>query len=115
MRYPRYITLSRKNIFSSKRKEFYKLCFFCPPNKVNYWMDYWTRKRLSWWKKYADIPAGFSLTDEDCREHFYQNCDEDLSDTTAVQVRYLRLASSLPLELGGGGVHRQEIGSRGAN
>lgn len=54
-------------------------------------MDYWTRKRLSWWKKYADIPAGFSLTDEDYREQFYQNYGETLSDTTAVQVRYYHL------------------------
>jgi hypothetical protein len=51
-------------------------------------MDYWMRKRLSWWKKYADIPAEFSLVDEDCRKEFFQDSDEVLSDTMVVQVSY---------------------------
>jgi hypothetical protein len=52
-------------------------------------MDYWMRKRLSWWIKYAEIPAEFSLVDEDCRKQFIQDGDEALADTMIVQVRYL--------------------------
>ena len=47
------------------------------------------RKRLSWWIKYAEIPAEFSLVDEDCRKQFIQDGDEALADTMIVQVRYL--------------------------
>ena len=46
------------------------------------------RKRLSWWIKYAEIPAEFSLVDEDCRKQFIQDGDEALADTMVVQVRY---------------------------
>ena len=46
------------------------------------------RKRLSWWKKYADIPSEFSLADQECRKQFLQDGDKALSDTMAIQVRY---------------------------
>lgn len=44
------------------------------------------RKRLSWWKKYADIPAEITLVDEDYRQQFFQSSNENLLDTMSVQV-----------------------------
>ncbi|XP_028394670.1 DNA polymerase subunit gamma-2, mitochondrial-like [Dendronephthya gigantea] len=75
-------------MFRAQVKEFFKLCFFCESNKVNYWMDYWMRKRLSWWKKYADIPAEITLVDKDYRNQFFQSSDENLLDTMSVQFNF---------------------------
>ena len=44
------------------------------------------RKRLSWWKKYADMPAGFSLMESVSGKLFCQEDNSSLADTMAVQV-----------------------------
>uniref|UniRef100_A0A8C6WQT2 Polymerase (DNA directed), gamma 2, accessory subunit n=1 Tax=Neogobius melanostomus TaxID=47308 RepID=A0A8C6WQT2_9GOBI len=39
------------------------LVWFCSPRTSSQWLDYWTRQRLQWWKKFALCPSDFSSSD----------------------------------------------------
>uniref|UniRef100_H3DJF9 DNA polymerase gamma 2, accessory subunit n=1 Tax=Tetraodon nigroviridis TaxID=99883 RepID=H3DJF9_TETNG len=36
------------------------LVWFCSPRTSGQWLDYWTRQRLKWWRKFALSPSNFS-------------------------------------------------------
>ncbi|CAL8238208.1 unnamed protein product [Merluccius merluccius] len=39
------------------------LVWFCSPRSSSQWLDYWTRLRLQWWRKFALAPSEFSSQD----------------------------------------------------
>ncbi|XP_076871997.1 DNA polymerase subunit gamma-2 [Brachyhypopomus gauderio] len=39
------------------------LVWFCSPRTSSQWLDYWTRQRLQWWRKFALGPSDFSVHD----------------------------------------------------
>ncbi|MCI4375728.1 hypothetical protein PGIGA_G00113170 [Pangasianodon gigas] len=39
------------------------LTWFCSPRTSSQWLDYWTRHRLQWWRKFALGPSDFSVCD----------------------------------------------------
>ncbi|KAK3557202.1 hypothetical protein QTP70_026138 [Hemibagrus guttatus] len=39
------------------------LVWFCSPRTSLQWLDYWTRQRLQWWRKFALGPSDFSVCD----------------------------------------------------
>ncbi|XP_026875322.2 DNA polymerase subunit gamma-2, mitochondrial isoform X2 [Electrophorus electricus] len=47
------------------------LVWFCSPRTSSQWLDYWTRQRLQWWRKFALGPSDFSVRNvsgEDLRQ-----------------------------------------------
>ncbi|XP_075702631.1 DNA polymerase subunit gamma-2 [Rhinoderma darwinii] len=40
------------------------LCWFSSGKTLSEWRDYWLRHRLLWWRRFAQIPSGFSSSDE---------------------------------------------------
>lgn len=39
------------------------LCWFSPAKTLPQWRDYWLRHRLLWWRRFAQVPSGFSSSD----------------------------------------------------
>ncbi|KAF5897777.1 DNA polymerase subunit gamma-2, mitochondrial, partial [Clarias magur] len=39
------------------------LAWFCSHRTSSQWLDYWTRQRLQWWRKFALGPSDFSVCD----------------------------------------------------
>ncbi|XP_026989337.2 DNA polymerase subunit gamma-2, mitochondrial isoform X1 [Tachysurus fulvidraco] len=39
------------------------LVWFCSPRTSSQWLDYWTRQRLQWWRKFALGPSDFNVCD----------------------------------------------------
>ncbi|XP_062853020.1 DNA polymerase subunit gamma-2, mitochondrial [Trichomycterus rosablanca] len=39
------------------------LVWFCSPRTSSQWLDYWTRQRLQWWRKFVLGPSDFSVRD----------------------------------------------------
>ncbi|XP_053494619.1 DNA polymerase subunit gamma-2, mitochondrial isoform X1 [Ictalurus furcatus] len=39
------------------------LTWFCSSRTSSQWLDYWTRHRLKWWRKFASGPSDFSVCD----------------------------------------------------
>ncbi|XP_040293337.1 DNA polymerase subunit gamma-2, mitochondrial isoform X2 [Bufo bufo] len=39
------------------------LCWFSSAKTLSQWRDYWLRHRLLWWRRFAQVPSGFSSSD----------------------------------------------------
>ncbi|XP_073516512.1 DNA polymerase subunit gamma-2 [Phyllobates terribilis] len=39
------------------------LCWFSSARTSSQWRDYWLRHRLLWWRRFAQVPSGFSSSD----------------------------------------------------
>ncbi|KAM4030452.1 DNA polymerase subunit gamma-2 isoform 1-T3 [Anomaloglossus baeobatrachus] len=55
------------------------LCWFCSAKSSSQWRDYWVRHRLLWWRRFAQIPSGFSCSDGQ---------DADGAKTLQINYRY---------------------------
>ncbi|XP_077110839.1 DNA polymerase subunit gamma-2 [Ranitomeya variabilis] len=40
------------------------LCWFSSARTSSQWRDYWLRHRLLWWRRFAQVPSGFSSSDQ---------------------------------------------------
>ncbi|XP_073435881.1 DNA polymerase subunit gamma-2 [Dendrobates tinctorius] len=40
------------------------LCWFTSAKTSSQWHDYWLRHRLLWWRRFAQVPSGFSSSDQ---------------------------------------------------
>lgn len=54
---------SRHFIFKLREFESVGMQFFCPPSDHKQWYSHWQKKRLRWWKKFANSPEAFSLVE----------------------------------------------------
>ncbi|KAM3624571.1 uncharacterized protein V6R79_025025 [Siganus canaliculatus] len=67
------------------------LVWFCSPRTSSQWLDYWTRQRLKWWRKFALSPSDFSSCDVP---------EEELEEVTSrgVKIMYSFPWGQEPLE-----------------
>ena len=63
-------------------REVMTLQYFCAENKVNDWTNHWKRRRLVWWRKFANVRSNFSLNEEQA------DLEPGVSHQTIIQVRY---------------------------
>ena len=63
-------------IFRSCEFEQMEMEFFCEPGTQKEWLDYWTKERMSWYKKFANQPEKFRLRphEEDELAHYSDQC-----------------------------------------
>ena len=63
-------------IFRSCEFEQMEMEFFCEPGTEDEWMEYWTKSRISWWRKWANLPEKFVIRPHETDElaHYAKSC-----------------------------------------
>lgn len=63
-------------IFRSCEFEQMEMEFFCKPGEDDQWLDYWTKARIEWWRKFANQADDFRLRPHEPQElaHYAKGC-----------------------------------------